>query len=241
MKYVHLIALLLLLCFSVKAQESTSNEEKIFSLGATVGANAIFPVINSLSVDNTDLENVYLQYKVGLLASFFCRINMDRFFIQPSISWRRSEAEIHFNIPQSIPLSASELETDILQTARLALDEQSLNMPIMIGYSIIKQGPYSLSFMAGPTLKYNYKVSYTSESTDAAHEFISESTPYGISIGMGVGVRIRQLFFDFCYEFGLNQTESDFKSKDPEIPIISNEIRIDKRTNVLSFSLGLLF
>lgn len=225
----------------VDAQEERPvSSGKIFNFGFTIGYNAIFPVINSLTVDEVEIENIHLKYKVGHLASIFCRINIDRFFIQPSFSWRRSEADILFTIPPAL-LPEDYLLNGATYNSSLTMKKLSLQAPIMIGYNIVNEGPYTLSFMAGPNIKYNYKTSYTSTSIENRQEFINENTPYGISISTGIGVRIRQLFFDFCYEFGLNQVESVFKSKAPEVPIASYNVRIDKRTNVLSFSLGLLF
>ena len=57
----------------------------------------------------------------------------------------------------------------------------------------------------------------------------------------GVGVSIGRLFFDFVYEFGLNQVESDFEKVNNPVPEINYDINIDKRTNVMSISLGVLF
>ena len=47
--------------------------------------------------------------------------------------------------------------------------------------------------------------------------------------------------FDFVYEFGLNQVESDFEKVNNPVPEINYDINIDKRTNVMSISLGVLF
>lgn len=216
-------------------------QSKIFNLGATIGFNSTFPIVKSIAIDDIELENISLTYKVGVQASVFGRINIDRFFIQPSLSWQHAEGEIHFNIPltdSSDQPTATEATT---QSAHLEMSKQSLQVPVHIGYHIIREGPYSLSFLAGPTLKYNYNVTYKSQSTDSVHEFLSESNPLGLNIGMGISVQIWQLFFDFSYEFGLNQTESDFHSKQDSSSTISNNLRIDKRTNVMSFSFGIIF
>lgn len=226
----------------VHPRNNMNIQGKTFNMGATVGFNSIFPIINSIQVDGIELENIHLTYKVGHQASLFFRINVDRFFIQPSFSWQYSEGDIHFDMlpkeVQSDPLANS---ATILQTNRLEMTKKALQVPVHIGYHIVRQGPYGLSFTAGPTFKYNYNVSYQSLSPEAGHVFISESNPFGMNIGMGISVQIWSFFFDFSYEFGLNQTESDFRSKQEEIPVLSNNIHIDKRTNVLSFSLGIVF
>ncbi|MDF9831065.1 porin family protein [Parabacteroides sp. PF5-6] len=247
MRSFSLLLLLSFVSFSSFAQENEevrkSNfvyQSKTFNLGATIGFNSTFPIVKSITIDDLQLEDIRLTYKVGVQASVFGRINVDRFFIQPSFSWQHSEGDIHFSIPQAELPDLPAAETT-RQSAHLEMSRQSLQVPVHIGYHIVREGPYALSFLAGPTLKYDYNVTYKSLSTGSVHEFLSESNPFGLNIAMGISVQIWQLFFDFSYEFGLNQTETDFRNKQAGSPTIENNIRIDKRINVMSFSLGIIF
>lgn len=232
---------LLFSLLSYGKEKETTPPEITLNIGATIGFNTAFPIINSISVDNVELENMRLLYKVGHQASFFCRVNIDRFFIQPSINWNRTEGDILFPIPSVDPVTNTFTSVETEQNARLEMEKKSLHLPVFIGYHIVREGPYGLSFIAGPNFKYDYSVNYKSTSPEAVQEFVNESTPVGVGISVGIAVKIWQLFFDFSYEFGLNHTESDFKSKNPETPLISNNIKIDKRTNMMSFSLGIVF
>lgn len=239
MKKIYLIGLLLSFSFLTKAETFLQVEDKAFSWGAKVGFNATFPIINSLSVNDFEADNIHLQYKVGFLAALFCRINIERMFIQPSFSWHRSEGEIRFTVPGLIDnLANPSLQVPI---HLLSMKAESLELPIMVGYNLVKQSPYGLSLMVGPKLKYNYKVSYTSNFDNKAQELENNKSPFGISISAGVGVSIWRLFFDFVYEFGLNHTESDFNDRVSQIPVNGYDITMNKRTNVMSFSLGFLF
>lgn len=67
------------------------------------------------------------------------------------------------------------------------------------------------------------------------------TTPRSSQYRYGCRVSIGRLFFDFVYEFGLNQVESDFEKVNNPVPEINYDINIDKRTNVMSISLGVLF
>ena len=87
----------------------------------------------------------------------------------------------------------------------------SLEVPIMVGYNLVKKGPYGLSLMVGPKLKYNYKIAYTVESSTTHVEYVNDNTPFGVNIATGVGVSIGRLFFDFVYEFGLNSSGIRFR------------------------------
>lgn len=239
MKKIGLIILLYLCCLTVKAQKIMQLEDKAFNFGASVGFNATFPIINSLEIDGNKIDDVRVQYKVGYLAAVFFRVNIERFFIQPSFAWYDSEGELYFNLPATD--NAINTTPDIEAKDQLTMQAKSLEMPIMIGYHLIKKGPYGLSLMVGPKVKYNYKTTYTSNISDYCQEFSSESAPWGVNIRTGVGVSIGRLFFDFVYEFGLNQVESDFRDKNLAASPTTHDIRIDKHTNVMSFSLGFLF
>lgn len=236
------ICLLLLLSFSVLAagaQNFIHIEDKAFNFGAKLGLNSTFPVINSLTIDGVEAENIRLQYKVGYQASVFCRINIDRFFIQPDLSWNRTEGDVLFSLPQA---AIPDAESNGIKGGNdhLKLKSSSLVLPVMIGYYLVKEGPYALSIMAGPKFKYNYKVRYTTHFSDLTNEYINDSTPYGIGVATGLGVSIARLFFEFTYEFGINQIESDFKDRSSQLPV-ERTISIDKRTNMMNFSLGFLF
>lgn len=235
MKKSLLLLFMFFLGISVQAQKFISIEDKAFNFGAKVGFNSTFPIVNSLKIDDVEAENIRLQYKVGYQASMFCRINIDRFFIQPDLSWYRTEGDILFSLPETGASASNNAGDD-----QLRLKSSSLELPVMIGYYLVKEGPYALSMMVGPKFRYNYKLRYTTHFSEVTNEYINDNTPFGIGIATGLGVSIWRLFFEFSYEFGLNQIESDFKDKSSQLPV-ERTISLDKRTNMMSFSLGFLF
>ncbi len=217
------------------AQDQVKVEDKTFNFGAKVGLNSSFPIVNSLTINNVTIHDVTYKYRVGYLAAVFCRINVDRFFIQPSISWTHFSGDIRFNLPteEETPIQARDFDD-------LKYKISTLEAPVLIGYKIVKDGPYGLSLMAGPNIKYSYDVQYTSNLSNSPREYVSDNTPWAINAVCGVGVSIWRLFFDVTYEFGINRVDSDFKDYSSE-EITDSNLSIDKRTNMLSFSLGLLF
>lgn len=235
MKRICWIGFLFMLWLSVSAQEPIKVEDKIFNWGAKVGLNSTFPIINSISINGKEAENIHLKYQVGFLAAAFCRINFDNFFVQPSVSWRRSYGDIRFILPNENETLATTPSFD-----QLSYTVNSVEAPVLIGYKIVNEGPYGLCLMAGPNIKYSYDVRYESDFYSSPRKYISDSTPWGINFVCGVGVSIWRFFFDVTYEFGLNQVDSDFKDTSSKMPS-ENNITIDKRTNMMSFSLGFLF
>ena len=86
MKKIYLILLILPFCFSANAQKFIKIEDKTFNWGGKVGVNAALPIVKSLTIDNQEMEDIRLQYKVGYQAAVFARVNIDRFYIQPSLA-----------------------------------------------------------------------------------------------------------------------------------------------------------
>lgn len=235
MNRVFLPFLFCCICLVTNAQTQIKVEDKTFNFGAKVGLNSSLPIVNSLTIEGVEIDDVFYQYKVGYLAAVFCRINIDRFFIQPSLSWTSFSGDIRFHLPAEIEAQAQAGGSD-----ELNYKIRTIEAPVLVGYKIVKEGPYGLSFMAGPTIKYNYDVHYTSRLYNSPREYVSDNTPWGLNLVCGVGVSIWRLFFDVTYEFGLNGVDSDFKDYSAS-EVSDSNISIDKRTNMLSFSLGLLF
>ncbi|MGM9796477.1 MAG: porin family protein [Parabacteroides sp.] len=225
------------LCHSLNAQSILRMEEKKFNFGAKVGFNATLPVVNSLRVLDFEANQFQTSYQVGYLASIFFRFNIQRFYIQPSPSWHYGRSHLDFTI--TFPEIEGEADPPI--RGNLRMHTQSLELPVLLGYHLVKQGPYGLSLMVGPKVKYNYKLDYNMAIDDREIRFVNDDTPFGVNIVTGMGVSIGRLFFDFVYEFGLNQTEASFKQLSSSSPESSFEIQLNKRTNVMSMSIGMLF
>lgn len=239
-KYVWL-SVLLLSAGLLRAQTFKEYESKRFNWGAKVGFNSAFPLFGRFEVEGADVENINTEYKVGLLAAVFCRVNIERFFLQPSLEWTHARSDVYFSypVPPDAPLSGNSAE-EIQPSQHRRLKIESVGVPVLVGYNLIKEGPYGLSLMAGPKIKYNYKNSYIAYLDNSDVEFTNRSTPWNVGIVTGVGVSIWRLFFDFTYEFGINSVESDFYERHSSPPV-SADVTIHKRTNMMSFSLGILF
>lgn len=232
-----LFSLCCLLCGLLSAQSVLRMEEKKFNIGAKIGLNATLPVINSLRILNYEANQFNAQYQVGYMAALFCRFNIQRFFIQPSPSWHYGRSLLDFAIP--LP-AMNEGDGESSKNGTLRMRTQSLEMPVLFGYHIVKRGPYGLSLMGGPKVKYNYKLDYNLMIDNRETRFANDDTPFGVNIVTGIGVSIGRFCFDFIYELGLNQTEANFKQLNPT-PESHMEIQLNKRTNVMSMAVGILF
>ncbi len=237
-----LLLFLLFLPWPVMALESDSLQVKpkqnaYFNWGAKIGFSSMLPVVNSFTIEGIPIEST-VEYKVGYMAALFCRLNFDRFFLQPSFAWHHMESAFFFNMPAEInPLKSLPAKQ---MSDQLNLKIHSLALPVMIGYNLVKEKPFGLSIMAGATMKYNYKIQYTTNLDYYDDKYTTDDTRVRVNLIGGIGVTLWQMFFDFTYEVGLNQRETNFKRVEDDFPLAGN-IVLDKRLNMMGFSLGVLF
>lgn len=140
MKKIYLILLILPFCFSANAQKFIKIEDKTFNWGGKVGVNAALPIVKALTIDNQEMEDIRLQYKVGYQAAAFARVNIDRFYIQPSLAWQYTEGDIRFNIPQTESSLPDGTNTPMpIGKNRITYKSATLEVPVMVGYYLVKE------------------------------------------------------------------------------------------------------
>lgn len=216
----------------IKPKQNTS-----FNWGAKVGFSSVLPVINTFTIEDIPIES-HVEYKVGYMAALFCRVNFERFFLQPSFAWQTTESRFNFNMPDEVePLKAMPTRQ---MSDQFNLKIHALTFPVMIGYNIVKEKPFALSIMAGATVNYNYRIQYTTNLDYYSDKYTTDDTKFRVNLLGGIGVTLWQMFFDFTYEVGINHRETNFKRIGDNLPLAGN-IVLDKRLNMLGFSLGVLF
>lgn len=228
--------LFLLISLTVQAQRIMQPREKAFNWGMKVGGNAALPVITSFQLGDNNVGNVQLNNRVGYSLEMFGRVNVDRFFLQPSFIWSYSNGSIGFTLP-NVSGASTATNSATSSTSQFDFSIHSLEVPICIGYNVVKDGPYALSLLVGGKFRYNYKINY--ESLYTLYEYGDDHTPYDLSALAGVSVSIGRLFFDASYDLGLRQVRSSFinptSSDDP------SNITLKKRMNTIKISFGFIF
>ena len=113
---------------------------------------------------------------------------------------------------------------------------QTANVNILVGYSIIKNGPFRFNAYAGPSFKYNYTSKYK-YSDSAFYDNGTHFYTYGI---FGFSLNIANFYADVRYEISVNDTGIEFGKISSANENLKN-IRIDKNENILNFSFGMVF
>ena len=113
-------------------------------------------------------------------------------------------------------------------------------VPVLVGYHLVKEGPYGLNIKLEPKGIYHYKKQQTGSGPQAVITHQDDNINYAIDFVTAVGVTIGRLFLDFSYEFELHKTQSTYAyqclTQDR-----AGTLSIQQRRNALSFSLGMIF
>lgn len=212
--------------------------KSLVSVGAKAGFNSSMFFSDELSVDNKRVENIQNNYKVGYFATLFCRFNLKKHhFIQPELSYNVSKGSI------SIPYTLANFEI-IPESALIKTTISSFDLPILYGYKFIDVSPYGMAFFVGPKVAYIWDKQTKNEYSGFYQQDIHETfRRWNYSAVVGLAVNVSNIFFDFRYEVGLhNMTKSvTYNRSLTESPYNEGKIQIERRRNILSFSVGLIF
>ncbi len=218
--------------------------ERTVNFGIKGGFTSSLFLVSNFSINGVAIDEVQNNYKIGYFGSVFMRLNVERHFLQPEISYNINRCNITFEkpLPEDAPVGA------IPEEASITSSIHSIDIPVIYGYNIIKEGPYSLAIFGGPKIRYIWadKSEVTFDNFDQQN--IKEKLrPLNLSLTAGVAVTISRIFFDFRYDIGLHNISKcvthDVSSNGNTngATDLNNEIRFNRRDNVLSFSLGVFF
>lgn len=219
---------------------SSKREHKI-NFGIKGGFTSSLFLVSNLSINGISIDEVQNNYKIGYFGSMFMRINFGKHFLQPEVSYNINRCNITFFEPGETENTS--------EPASITSSIHSIDIPILYGYNVIKDGDYSMAIFGGPKLRYIWnkesEVTFKNFSINNLHERLY---PLNASFTIGTSVTISRVFFDFRYDIGLHNisrevTESNNDGSDATstTPGSSNELRFHRQDNVLSFSLGLFF
>lgn len=222
------------------AQENMAekNKKKKVSIGIKGGFNSTMMFTDKLSYGEQEITELQNNYKVGFLATVFTRITLkNKHFLQPEITYSVSQGSISSS-------NLRENATILKDNALIKTKITSLEVPLLYGYKFIDSYPYGMSFFLGPKIGWVIKKQSYSEYSGFYQTEIKETiSPLNYSGVLGIGVNISNIFFDFRYEIGCNNiTKSlEYNKELTQEPYNEKELTLERRKNILSFSVGVIF
>ena len=229
-------AVILVLCLCSVLAHARQKEASLINYGVKSGFSSTLYAVQDLSIAGMPINVYNTKSEISSFYTLFTRINAKRHYVQTECSYNISNYTIEFASaqwnPSAMPYDRSSIGTKII----------GLEVPLYYGYHIIQEGPYGMSFFAGPKAKIiltNYSKHHFEH---VPYEFISEHvTPFNFSLMAGFGINISRVFFEFSFEYGLHNISNGFVTVDLEGNESTQGIIFDRRKNVLSFSIGFMF
>ena len=136
------------------------HHDRPVNFGIKGGFTSSLFLVSNLTLNGSTISEVQNNYKIGYFGSVFMRINFERHFLQPEISYNINRCNITFEKPTA--------DDAPLEMASITSSIHSVDIPVIYGYNVIKEGPYSLAVFGGPKFRYiwNKKSEVTFENFD---------------------------------------------------------------------------
>lgn len=229
----HLVVFSLIVLCSMSARLAWSQktyDNDIFNFGVKLGLNALSSTSYKIYFEDSRLDNGKVVNKEGYHINAFARINLDKFFMQPEFEWARYKQNCVF----ALPISLEENTYEKPQT--LNVKENTANVYVLVGYHIVKNGPYIINAYLGGGGRLNYKTKYELRNTP----FTDKDNRYNYSGIIGTSMNIGIIHFDIRYHFNFPNTNIKL-SEINGAPDNYKDISFKKNENILSFSCGVMF
>ena len=232
----HIAIILLSLC-CLSSLQARQKKEQLINFGVKTGFSSTMYEVQQLQIADRPINEYTTKSEISSFYTAFARFNINRrHYLQTEASYNISNYTIVFATQQwdtnAFPQDLSSISTKIT----------GIEAPLFYGYHIIKEGPYGMSFYAGPKAKLILTNNSRHHFVNFPYESISETIrPINFSLLIGMGINIRNVFFDFSFEYGLHNISKGFTVVDFDEYTSYDDFIFNRRKSVLSFSIGFIF
>lgn len=230
------VAAILALCLCCTFTHAQQWKFPLINYGVKGGFSSTLYEVDELTIASLPINERIAKSEISSFYTAFARFNIKRHYIQTEASYNVSNYTIEFASAQWNPLAQpydkSSISTQIV----------GIEVPLYYGYHIHKEGPYGMSFFAGPKAKFIImdRSSHTFENLPYS-QIMENINPLNFSLMMGFGINIARVFFDFSFEYGLHNISKGFNTTDILENSSTEDMIFNRRKNVLSFSVGFMF
>ena len=235
-KHLLLLLWIILVPTTILAQE----RQKWVEWGIKAGVNAPYIAIEEFEINGIKKDDPETQTQVGYFFALFSRVNLHKHYIQLEASTHYTRSEIAVDLTD---FGYSLENTGIDPTSKIKFHRRTLEVPLLYGYNFVKKNPYELALFVGPKLRYSFdRGNDDTQSSNNAIEIHEEVQPLTACIVFGLGTRISNFVLDVRYEFGVNNiSKSSVYTLKLPTGENSGELTLNRRMNLMSFSLGVTF
>lgn len=230
MKFRKLITIILLvLSANMIAQEKN---ELHFTGGLKVGFHAANYNSTVFEIDGYKYNDRRIgSNRIGYSVTPFMRLSKNRSYLQVETTF--SISSHNFDFTETMP---GDIETTP-KNAEYKLRTYCLQIPILYGYNFVQNNLYGMSVFTGPKTKIIFTSLTDKEFNNFAIEDLYEDIkPVTYYWQIGLGIKIANVFFDFTYDIGLNNTTRGIISES-----MGKRYKAKRSDSILGFSVGIIF
>ena len=230
------VAATLVLCLCCALTFAQQRGVAPFNYGVKSGFSSTIYTVDELVVAGAPINDYIAKSEISLFYTIFARGNINRHYLQTELSYNISNYTIEFGCNQWNSL-AKPSEKSLIGTKIIGFE-----VPLYYGYHVLKEGPYGLSLYFGPKAKFILSNFSKHTFANSPYKQFSENIyPINFSLMVGMGINISRVFFDFSFEYGLQNISNGFVTTDTEDQVSTEDLVFNRRKNVLSFSVGFMF
>lgn len=214
---------------SSRAQIERSTVSRRLNYGVTAGCGSAILFMQDMRVGGYEVESYSTSSDIGFIISAFGRINIDRHYIQTGLSFCHSKSSISFKY---------EDPEGNMHDQVFSVDGKSFQIPLIFGFNVVKQEPYSLSLYIGPKVSFPLSAGNYSYYSGFGSADVVENFRAVLNATAGVNLSISNIQLCFGYDLGITfPSDGILRSQNPDESLTG--IVMKRRTGVLYFSLGL--
>lgn len=144
-----------------------------------------------------DASSVKDKADNGMMLGAFLRVNLNKWYLQPELNYVSRKSEL------------------VVDGVGFDVKRKSLDIPMLLGYKIVKLPAFKLRAFAGPVASFKIDDSFKSALVEVDEDF--EGAVWNAKVGAGVDVW--KLTLDVDYEFGLTDVSSEFLKKNKMVNV----------------------
>lgn len=235
-RFIIALTLTLLPILSIFADKvEKSGETDFVSYGFKVGFDATSLYMDEITIDNHTIERYNRDSQVGINLTLFTRFNFSKFYVQTGAIGNFSRSAISFDRNSWDPELTEE------NPAAFSMEGYCVDIPLQIGYYIVRDGEYSMALFCGPRIRFPIKQTYKTSFVNFGHTDIVEQTANFITtLSAGLNCSIGRTFFDIEYDWGVTNISDNITFTALE-NVSEPVIKLDRRHGTFSFSVGIFF
>ncbi len=168
------------------------------TLPVNFGLHAGF-VSTKIDAKAPSLNDVKESADNGMMLGAFLRVNIKKWYIQPELNYVSRKSKVSYT------LAGNNVSAEI--------KTKSLDVPILLGYKIVKLPMFKLRAFAGPVASFTLDDKATILSTIQKQSSDLDFKGAVWNGKVGAGIDVWKLSLDVDYEFGLSDVSDEFLKK----------------------------